>query len=479
MTAPKLFISYSWSNQQHEEWVLQLAEELRSSGVDVILDKWDLKEGHDAFAFMEKMVTDPDVKKVAIISDKIYAEKADGRAGGVGTETQIISKEVYENTAQEKFVLVVREKDETGKPYLPTYYKGRIYIDLSEADSYSEQYERLLRWIYDQPLYVKPELGKKPAFLATEKMVTIGTSTSFRRCLDAIKSNRPVAIGALEEYSAILTENIENFRIVKFDGEFDEAVVESIEAFLPYRNELIQLLIASAQYTTRDSGVIEKIHRLFEQLLPYLDNPEGMTQWQDSDFDNFRFIVHELFLYALAIFVKYERFEMTQFLLGQQYYSPRRVQYGKDPMVSFTAFSRSVGSLERTNQRLKLNRLSVDADLLKKRCSRVGIDFRHMMQADFIAYMRAEIEYEREHARWFPETLVYLGHFQNAFEVFARSTSRNYFERIKGMLSVNSPQDLAPLLQLYQSKERPLPQWRYDSFEPVKLLGFENLASRD
>jgi hypothetical protein len=62
----------------------------------VILDKWDLREGHDAVAFMEKMVTDPEINKVLIIADQIYADKADGRSGGVGTETQIISKEVYE-----------------------------------------------------------------------------------------------------------------------------------------------------------------------------------------------------------------------------------------------------------------------------------------------------------------------------------------------------------------------------------------------
>jgi hypothetical protein len=37
---------------------------------------------------MEKMVTDPEISKVLIVSDKMYAEKADGRAGGVGTETQ-------------------------------------------------------------------------------------------------------------------------------------------------------------------------------------------------------------------------------------------------------------------------------------------------------------------------------------------------------------------------------------------------------
>lgn len=64
---PKLFISYSWSSPDHEQWVLDLATELREDGVDVILDKWDLKEGHDAHAFMEKMVTDPGIKKVALV----------------------------------------------------------------------------------------------------------------------------------------------------------------------------------------------------------------------------------------------------------------------------------------------------------------------------------------------------------------------------------------------------------------------------
>ena len=49
---PKLFISYSWSSPDHEQWVVKLATELRESGIDVILDKWDLKEGHDAHAFM-------------------------------------------------------------------------------------------------------------------------------------------------------------------------------------------------------------------------------------------------------------------------------------------------------------------------------------------------------------------------------------------------------------------------------------------
>ena len=151
MTAPKLFISYSWSNSEHEQWVLDLATQLRESEVDVILDKWDLKEGQDTIVFMEQMVTDQEIKKVVIISDATYAAKADGRNGGVGTETQIISKEVYDKQDQEKFVVVVAEKNNMGKPCLPTYYKSRLYIDLSEADRYSENFDKLLRWIFNKP----------------------------------------------------------------------------------------------------------------------------------------------------------------------------------------------------------------------------------------------------------------------------------------------------------------------------------------
>src|SRR5512138_3058198 len=124
---PKLFISYSWTSPSHEEWVLSLAAQLCQSGVDVILDKWDLKEGHDAHAFMEKMVTDPEIKKVAIICDRIYAKKADGRSGGVGTEAQIISPKVYAKQDQTKFVAVLPERDADGDPFLPTYYKTRKY----------------------------------------------------------------------------------------------------------------------------------------------------------------------------------------------------------------------------------------------------------------------------------------------------------------------------------------------------------------
>jgi SEFIR domain-containing protein len=114
---PRVFISYSWTSPEHQEWIRALVDRLRGDGIDALLDIYELKEGHDKYAYMERMVTDPGVKKVLVIADRKYSDKADAREGGVGTESMIISQEVYDSVSQEKFIPVVTEFDESGKPY--------------------------------------------------------------------------------------------------------------------------------------------------------------------------------------------------------------------------------------------------------------------------------------------------------------------------------------------------------------------------
>jgi hypothetical protein len=127
--------------------------------VYVHFDKWDLKEGHDRFAFMESMVTSDDIDKVLIICDSGYKEKADSREGGVGTETQIITPELYSHAQQEKFIPILAERDEEGKEVFPTFVSLWIYIDLSSVDTFEENYEKLLRNIFKAPAHKRPPLG--------------------------------------------------------------------------------------------------------------------------------------------------------------------------------------------------------------------------------------------------------------------------------------------------------------------------------
>lgn len=478
MSAPKLFISYSWSTPDHEAWVLNLATELRESNVDAILDKWDLKEGHDANAFMEKMVTDPHIKKVLLICDKVYARKTDGRSGGVGTEAQIISSEIYKQQEQDKFVAVVAERDEHGAAYLPAYYKSRIYIDLSQPSTYSESFEKLLRWVFDKPLYQKPELGKAPGFLSvSNNALALGTSSRFRRALEAIRNNRDYAIPSIIEYFTTLVDELEKIRVAEGTDPFDDAVVQSIEQFLPYRNEAIEIFLNLALYRD-DAETRSALHRFFERLIPYFDKPPHLTQWSDWSADNYQFIVHELFLYAVACMLKQGRFDTAHYLLATQYYLPGQSEYGRDSMISYTVLRQHIRSLEIRNQRLGLRKLSLRAALLKDRCVGLGVSFREFMQADFVLFLYSELHAQDDHHSWWPETLVYVGRYSGPFEIFARSGSLAYFEKIKGLLGLDSKASLEELMASYAKDRRRLPRWQYETLDVSALLGVEKLAKK-
>lgn len=473
--APKLFVSYSWTAQDHEAWVIELAEELVSQGVQVILDKWDLQPGHDANAFMESMVVDPSVTKVILVCDQKYVEKSNSRSGGAGTEAQIITPELYAKKAQDKFVAVVRERDEAGRAYLPVYYGSRIYIDLSNPASYAAEFERLVRWAWDQPLHVRPEMGAKPSFLAGDRPAKIATSVAFRRAMDALRLGGANAGAAMGEYLSIVSSGLESFRLKRPSENnvaFDDLVANSIEEFLPVRNEVIELLSVISQYSCTEENIII-VHRFFESLLPYMERPESVRSWNDTDFDNFKFIINELFLYAIGVFIKFEKFEAAEYLLGNEYYWAESA--GKDEkMHPFMIFSQNVKSLSIRNERLKLNRLSVHADMLKERAVGTGIDFGYIMAADLVLYLRG-VRIGRWH-RWWPDTLLYAGRFAGAFEMFARAKSTRYFEKIKPLLGVNDKGELGSLIEEI-TKSNMVPRWQFERVSIGRLSGYEALAT--
>lgn len=473
---PRLFVSYSWTSPEHEKWVLELATELRESGVDVIIDKWDLKEGHDAHIFMEKMVTDQSIKKVVIICDKVYAEKADGRSGGVGTETQIISPEVYSKEEQNKFVAVVAERDDQGNAFLPVYYKSRIYIDLSDSALYAKNFEQLLRWIYDKPLYIKPELGKMPAFLDDSASITLGTSFKAKRVVDAIRNNKDFCRGALNEYFEVFTANLERLRIMENGGEFDDKVIESIEQFIPNRNEAIEVFFSLAQYKDAPETV-DQVHRFFEGLLAYMFKPDHISRYSEWDFDNFRFIVHELFLYVVASYLKYGRFDAVGHLLRHQFYFERNES---TKTVSFAIIRQPMKSLKYRDERLNLRRLSLRADLLTQRTKGSGFSERQLMQTDFVLYIRDCIDAIRygTYQQWWPETLLYEEGREGAFEIFTRSQSLEYFNKLKRLFDIENKADMEPLLKAFQDKKLHIPTWQFDSFNPAALMGFQLLSTK-
>ena len=83
MENPTVFVSYSHDNDEHKAWVLKLATDLRSHGVNAILDQWDLRLGSDLRFFMEQGLSNSNL--VLCICSEAYVQKADSGRGGSGT----------------------------------------------------------------------------------------------------------------------------------------------------------------------------------------------------------------------------------------------------------------------------------------------------------------------------------------------------------------------------------------------------------
>jgi hypothetical protein len=135
----KVFISYSWDNENHIKWVRDLATRLRSDGIDVTLDQWHLVPGDQLPEFMERSVSESDY--VLIICTHKYRVRSINRQGGVGYEGDIITAEFMTTRKHRKFIPILRQQ--TWKDSAPNWLLGKKYIDFSSSPYPQTSYDEL------------------------------------------------------------------------------------------------------------------------------------------------------------------------------------------------------------------------------------------------------------------------------------------------------------------------------------------------
>jgi hypothetical protein len=478
-SVPKVFVSYSWSSELHQQWVLALAERLVSDGVDVVLDLWELREGQDKYAFMERMVTDKTISKVLAICDKTYAEKADTRQKGVGTESQIMSKDIYDKVDQNKFVAIVTERFADGEPCLPSFFKSRKFIDVSSEDKLQGNYEHLLRFIFDKPLHQKPALGKPPAFIFESERVASKTASRLALLRQAILTDRSTVPGLIAEYASSYSSSLEDYRIRdQITSDFDEKVLSNITSFIPYRDEFIDFVVLVASHRD-DVRAYQEIHEFFQGLLTYLHPPKGVTSWQDAQFDNYRFLLFELFIYTFATLVKKRRFQEANLLLEQGYFDEHQAAYGQGALRKYPIFDQYPVSLEEyRKRRLGLRWYSVTGQLLKERASNPDISFDDLVETDFILFLRGVLNSQGEtwgHDYWQPRTAPHA-EYRGMFPLFAKASAGRVFEQLRILLGVKSKDDMQE--KIAAAKERGHLPGRHP-FSYFNVEGLMNLTGLD
>jgi hypothetical protein len=158
---PKVFISYSWDDEAHKEWVKELATQLRADGVDARLDHWHTVPGDQLPQFMEREIRQNDY--VIVVCTPKYKAKSDDRTGGVGYEGDIMTGEVLTTKNDRKFIPVLARGT-----WAESWVSGKRYIDLGDAVQYAEAYQDLLTTILGTrqkppPLGPLPPGHKRPA----------------------------------------------------------------------------------------------------------------------------------------------------------------------------------------------------------------------------------------------------------------------------------------------------------------------------
>jgi hypothetical protein len=157
MSVPKVFVSYSHDTQDHKKWALDLATRLRNSGIDAIIDQWELGPGDDLPHFMETHLATAD--RVLMICTERYVEKANSGSGGVGYEKMIITSDLLSKIDSNKVIPIVKQN---ASNEVPTFLKSKLYIDFSKAEDYELSFDDLVRSIHGAPLFKKPEIGNNP-----------------------------------------------------------------------------------------------------------------------------------------------------------------------------------------------------------------------------------------------------------------------------------------------------------------------------
>lgn len=161
----RVFISYSWDNDTHKEWVFQLCQDLRDKGVDAIIDK-AMRKGKDLLDFMEKGIAN--AHRVLVVGTPNYKRKSEEEKGGVKYEQNIIKASILHGIGSDRYITILREG--TGfEESFPTVISTKGGYDMRNDGDYQEHLTALVHEIYDKPIIVLNPIGAVPDFARQDK----------------------------------------------------------------------------------------------------------------------------------------------------------------------------------------------------------------------------------------------------------------------------------------------------------------------
>lgn len=283
---PKVFVSYSWDNDEHKDWVRTLADRLMSDGVEVILDQWHLRLGDQLPHFMVRSISEADF--VLIVCTPSYKTKAEEDVGGVGYEDGVIQGEVLYLKNHRKFVPPLRAG--AWIESAPAQLRGKAYLSFADASQFEKKYKELLVSLLGINVGA-PVLGSTPDSLRTigkwkETRIFKGHAHSIKDV--AISQDGVIAASSAEGMWKASTRSFMMWRVKDAEGlkEFEVGAKESSNLKALAMDGKAKLILVSAMwcevfYISRDP--VTKRPLLGQSSIDATDHDDG-KEYQVASF---------------------------------------------------------------------------------------------------------------------------------------------------------------------------------------------------
>jgi uncharacterized protein YuzE len=444
MERPKVFISYAWTNDNYGSEIIFIAEKLMADGIETIIDKWDLTAGQDKFKFMEKMVNDASISHVLLMLNKEYQEKADNRSGGVGTEAQIISKDVYDKIEQIKFIPIIMERDENGNEYAPTFLKNRIYIDFSKKEIFSNEYEKLIRVIYKRPQIKRPSLGNPPEYLFEENSNNNDLKESENELIIELDRNGKLIKIKIKHYLDKLNEKLDDCRLRNLDENeniFGKKLYDKFLEMQIYRDSFLHVV----KYFIINGNIeyYKDFYNFYHNIENYYQPKKGTyDRWNSNEYDNFSLFFYELIISNIAMLMHYDSMELLKVSLNFTFIDDIKYDFYFEPIDKrLSTIYNKFGKFHTIgwyyNSITGKNYLNPLAEMIKSRIYS-EISLSELIEADLLLhYFRLDA---KEYEQYYPLFAEYTS--LSKYEFFSKLVYKDNFDKLINLFNKKTRQEL-------------------------------------
>ena len=310
----RVFVSYSWDNDTHKDWVFQLCQDLRDRGVDAIIDQ-AMRKGKDLLDFMEKGIGN--AHRVLVVGTPNYKRKSEEEKGGVKYEQNIIKASILHGIGSDRYITILREGDGFEESF-PNVISTKGGYDMRNDGDYQEHLTALVHEIYDKPVVVLNPIGAVPEFAREEG-----------------EKSAPVAENANDKYITLVKRYLSSPEyniafsdlITKMAGEAFKKIMEKANYNIPLNTEVLNFYsewhhdvvsdLMDAVILTAQWGTAKQLE-MFGQVLAKLSNKPIVNGQVEREGSRFLHGLGAQFLFNVVgmACVKYERFAELEKILS-------------------------------------------------------------------------------------------------------------------------------------------------------------------